>query len=66
MNVIASRFRSERGGGTKDLICPHCSNGILLPDTMTLSLWDFGGQEVFYPTHSLFLVRFISINSLLL
>ncbi len=39
------------------LACPACTKGVLLPDTLSISIWDFGGQEVFYPTHSLFLVR---------
>lgn len=26
-----------------------------LSDGVTISLWDFGGQEIFYPTHQLFL-----------
>lgn len=27
----------------------------MVPDQITFTVWDFGGQEVFYPTHQLFL-----------
>jgi GTPase SAR1 family protein len=35
--------------------CKRCPNGTLVADALSISVWDFGGQEVFYPTHQFFL-----------
>ncbi len=35
--------------------CRYCKKGTMTPDQITFTVWDFGGQEVFYPTHQLFL-----------
>lgn len=54
--IFGSRSSSPLQEHNRKVSCPKCSSGTIVPDALSLSVWDFGGQSVFYPTHSLFLV----------
>lgn len=57
--TLSKSFSSRASSPSRELragVCPKCGRGALVPDSLSLSVWDFGGQSIFYPTHSLFLV----------
>ncbi len=55
-----ARFQSGPGvvqRMDRDLVLRYAKDQACLVDSMTFSAWDYGGQDVFYSLHTLFLTR---------